>query len=76
MGKVKCLICGQGTETVNEAIAIGGIFEDGDRWFGMAYVCSWECWYKFKERAYKKDGEELLFNRAKPLTPEDRGKEI
>ena len=60
--EVKCLICGKNTtETVNDAIAVGGILEDGTKWFGMAYICSWDCWFKFKERAYEKDNGELIF---------------
>jgi len=60
--EVRCLICGRKTtEVVNDAIAIGGILEDGDRWFGIAYICSWDCWHKFKKRAYEKDGEKLIF---------------
>lgn len=62
---MKCLICGEEIlkdATIDDAVLLRGILEDGTWWEGYAFICSFDCFKILKKRAFKdKHGKALVF---------------
>ena len=60
------MVCGQDIpkdKMIDDAVMITGITEDGEWWKGFAFICTLDCFLKFKERLFKdKQGTELVFH--------------